>query len=436
MRYIQYILLVICILGGITIIYAQEECDIDTAQIVNVVESVCTGLDGNQVCYGNYEVGTDLIEDIELPDFNFDSPGDLADLLNIESIYLSALNPEDDTWGIAQMLLLASTSKGVQELNLLLFGDVEVENTVDPTIIVEVQVGIHSANIRNLPSVDALTLQSVEAGLLLEAIGRLADNSWVRVRMENGAIGWITTQLVAPINEDEAIEDLEIQDSSTPYFGPMQAFYFSQGSGSACNNITSNGLLIQTPQGPASVTISINGVSIDLIPGNTGATILVQADDDSMSISMITGSGYIESNNTGYYLDPTEQTTISLDENGNATGLPSLPTTYDNDLIDNLPLLPLVDTSIPSSDNTANNNSNLSTDTGDSSTTDTNSDSATDTGDSSTTDTNSDSATNTGGSSTTDTNSDSATNTGDTSITSDECNANDNANPNACNKEK
>lgn len=339
MRLIHHALIIILlvIFFGVIVIHAQDVCDTATSEVIEIVEYVCSELDNNQVCYGNFEVGADLQEDIELPDFNFETPGDLADLENIKSIYLSALDPEADIWGIAQMLLLASTSKGTQELNLLLFGDVEVETAVESSLVVQVQVGIYSANIRNLPTVDGLILQSVESGALLEAIGRLEDSSWVRVRTDTGAVGWISTDLIAPIHEDEYVDDLDIQDSSSPYFGSNASFYFEQGSGSACDNITADGLIIQTPQGPASVSISINGVSIDLIPGQTGASAYLQGTSSDMTITVMSGNSYVSANGTGYYVGTGEETTISIGNDGLADGAPSFPTTYDAETINNLP---------------------------------------------------------------------------------------------------
>jgi SH3 domain-containing protein len=361
MRYIRYLLIILffvvianvvfvsSIIGSDMIVRAQEQCDIDTVEVVEVVEAVCTGIGDNQVCYGNFDVGADVVDELLDEDFlfNFNNPGDIADLVNIQSLYLSALNPEEETWGIAQMRLITSTFTGSQELNLLLFGDVEIENAVEPTVVVEVQVGIYSANIRNLPSVSAVVLQSVSAGTLLEAVGRLEDNSWVRVRTETGAVGWISVQLIQPVDEDETINNLAVQDTSSPYFGPMQAFYFEQGSGSDCGNVTSDGLLIQTPQGSARVTVSINGVNIDLIPGQTGATALVQGNDFGMTISMIEGESLIETGGTGYYLEPRDKTSIPIGDDSLASAAPTFPTIYDIDTVVNLPTLSLVSTVDP-----------------------------------------------------------------------------------------
>lgn len=356
MRKIHYTIIILFsfIFMGAIVVYAQNDCDINNSSVIQTVSDVCSGIGDNQVCYGNYEVGADLYDNVEIPDFRFKAPGDLADLENIQSIYLSALNPDNNTWGIAQMLLLTATNKGTQELNLLLFGDVQVKNAVEPTLIVEVKVGRYAANIRNLPTVNSYPLQSAPAGTLLEAVGRLEDSSWVRVKTDNGAVGWILTELVKPISQNDSIDELEVQDDTSPYFGPMQAMYFHQGSSSACANVTSNGLIIQTPQGPASVNLSINGVNIELIPGNTGSTAYVQGSDSDMTITMLGGTSNVSANGQNYYMGPGQQSTTQIGADGTASGQPTFPTTYDSETINNLPNLPFVTPVSPISTDSTN----------------------------------------------------------------------------------
>lgn len=353
MRKIQYLLLIIIltILGSIIILHAQEDCDVEDAEkVIEVVTNVCENIGDNQICYGNFEVGTDWLDDFDefdLLDIIFETPGDVTDVEYIKSLYLSALDPEEDTWGIAQLRLLTPSRTGAQELNLLLFGDVEVENAVEPTRKIDLQVGEASSHVRNLPSVNSIILQGAYPESTLIGVGRLEDNSWVRVETERGIVGWIATNLVSPINEGESIEDLEIQDDTSPYFGPMQAFVFEQGAGSACGNLNTDGLVIQTPQGPANVNVSINGVNIDLIPvGENGAAAYIETGDNGTTISQIAGNSLITSGGTTYHMSPGEQTTIG------ASGIPSIPNTYDTeDLnIPGLSSISPIDTSDPAID--------------------------------------------------------------------------------------
>jgi hypothetical protein len=373
MKTIKYILATIflSLVSDSAILQAQGPCDIDTAQVIEVVGDVCSDIGENQVCYGNFEVGVDLLASVLQGNLNFTfkNPGDLADLSHIESLYLSTLRPEENTWGIAQMRLVTSAAEGAKELNLLLFGDVKIENAVAITRIIEVKVSGAPTSIRNLPSNYAIAVQSVDVGTTLEAVGRLENNSWLRVRTEKGGVGWILSDFMIAAHEGESIADLAVQDSASPYFGPMQAFSFEQGEDSSnCNNLVSDGLLVQTPQGTARVNVSINGVNIDLLPGQTGTTALIQSDENSaMTISMLEGESIIAAAGLSYNLKPGEATNIAISDRHIPIAPPSFPSTYNPQTVSNLPILPLVTTAdhlslatIGGSRNTTSGNTSVS----------------------------------------------------------------------------
>lgn len=344
------VLMVFLLLIGVVSTFAQDDsdeiCDLNTSDVITIVEEVCTGVGRDQVCYGNYEVNA-IPFDTEA-ELGFDNPGDTTNLAEVRSLYLSALDPDQDVWGIAQMRLSASTSRGLQDVTLLLFGDVSVDSASNGTIVLDAVVGRYSANVRNTPSANAVVLQSLPSGTVISTVGRLNDSSWVRIRLESGVIGWVSSQLITMVG-DHTFEELPVQESATPYFGPMQAFYYNSGSGGSCSNVLTDGLLIQTPEGVARVTLLINEVSIELIAGQNGATALVQANqEDGMTVSMVDGSAYVEANGTSFFVDSTQQTTIELGDDLGATGTPTEPTTYDVEVMQDAPLLAIVrDPSIP-----------------------------------------------------------------------------------------
>jgi hypothetical protein len=330
------------------LVTAQEQtCDVDTGQVVEIVQSVCTGVGRDQVCYGNFEVNVIARDQDE--ELDFTRPGDLAALQDIRSLYLSALDPRGDTWGIAQMRLLASTATGTQDITLLLFGDVALDSAKEPVVSFDVTVGRAPANIRNTPSARSLVLLSAPAGSTLQAVGRLADSSWIRVQIPDGAVGWVSASLISPAIETDQFADLEIQDSADPYFGPMQAFYFSNGTTSTCSNLITDGLLIQTPEGVARVTLLINEISIELVAGANGSAAFIQANsEDGMTVSVIDGSAYVGAEGTTYFVDASNQTNIPLDSNLSPTGAPGVPTLYDPVDLLKIPLLPIIrDPSLP-----------------------------------------------------------------------------------------
>lgn len=348
----QFLILVflmgLLLLGAVITAQAQETCELDATDVITIVEQTCENIGRDEVCYGNDDVN--VVAQDSAPEFSFTAPGDLTSLNFVRSLFLSAFDPETDIWGIAQMRLLASTNNGTQDVTLLLFGDVSIESAVEPTVAMDVQVGRYGVNIRNTPSASALILGSASSETILEAVGRLEDSSWLRVRVpDSDAVGWVLAELLAPVNEDEVFDVLNVQDAATPYYGTMQAFYYTSGSSPSCANMTADGLIIQTPAGNARVNLLINEVSIELIGSSNGATAFITANaDDGMTINMIDGTGVVEANGTSYYVDATTATTIPMADDMSPTGTPTVPTTFDTEEIASVALLPIVrDPTIP-----------------------------------------------------------------------------------------
>jgi hypothetical protein len=334
--------LISLVLSAAIIVQAQAECNVDSADVIAIVEDVCSDLGQNQVCYGNFEVSA--IAQENSPAFVFEQAGDFANLGYVRSLFLSALNPETESWGIAQMRMVANTSTGTQRIDMLLFGNVEITSNVPAATEMAALVGQYAANIRNTPNANALILASAPSGSALTAVGRLADSSWVRVLIaETGAVGWVSTSLISPSNAAESFDSLAVQDGSSPYFGAMQAFYFTDNGGSGCGNIAADGILIQTPEGTARVTLLVNEVSIELIPNENGATALITGNaEDGMTVSVIDGEAIVEVNGDGYYVDSSQETTVPLNPDLSPSGQPSTPSDYDVDEMIELPVLPII----------------------------------------------------------------------------------------------
>lgn len=320
---------------------AQDDtCEINPADMTSIIDAVCSTVGENQVCYGNLIVN--LIPQDNAPAFDFSTPGDMTSLGYVRSLFLSELNPAEDIWGIAAMRLIAISSQGPQDVTLLLFGDVRVDNEVEPEVMIPVTAS-QPLNIRSFPTTRATVLASVAEGDTLEAIGRLANNSWIRVRVEaTNAVGWVSAELV---ETTDGLEDLAIQEGDTPQFGPMQAMSLTTGDSPACNNFSTDGLLIQTPEGTARVTLLINEVVIELIPsGAIGTTVFIQSNpENGMTIDMIDGSASVTVDGTGYYVDAGSGTQIPLDDTSSPTAPPSVPLPYDSaELVEGIMLLDIV----------------------------------------------------------------------------------------------
>lgn len=121
---------ILCIIS-ITVLAQDDTCPSLVESALQNVSDLCAEIGRNQVCYGNIQLDVNLVEESEIM---FDAPGDLADVIEIESLSLSTLQPPDE-WGIALMKIQANLPDTVpgQNVTMLLFGDVFIENQSDVT---------------------------------------------------------------------------------------------------------------------------------------------------------------------------------------------------------------------------------------------------------------------------------------------------------------
>ncbi|GAB4338776.1 MAG: hypothetical protein Kow00117_20060 [Phototrophicales bacterium] len=348
----EYILVVIwLLLLSSTLIVAQEsnnnqDCMLDTQQVMDQVAAVCMAIGRDTVCYGNAEV--DVIPQRDDITLQFDVPGDQLELEAIRSLYLSEMDMEQDIWGIAQMRLLANLTNEPQDVMLVLFGNVTVEDGAEPRPEIEV-INTTSSNalIRGFPSVNAQVLDAVEPGERIRAVGRLADTSWIRVEVaETGRIGWMFADLIEPV-DGASLETLDIETSDSPFWGPMQAFYFQSGTSPTCGNLIADGLIIQTPEGAARVTFLINEVNIELLGANNGASAFIQANSQNgMTLSMLSGSATVTVGDHSVIVDTNQQTTIPMSADMQPIGVPEAPTIVSDQLLQGLALIPLAQNTV------------------------------------------------------------------------------------------
>jgi hypothetical protein len=293
---------------SIAIVSAQTPpCPANYASALDQTQAVCDATGRNQACYGNSTIN--LTPFSQADDVVFDLPGDMTDVEIIRSLSLSALDEETGDWGISMMRLLANLDPNqTEDITMLLFGDVEIESAVEPSITQSATTTTY-ANIRRFPNTTAPVVNSVVAQTSLTVVGRLEDNSWVHISMPDSNItGWVYAELL----NDFEIENLLVVESIQPYFAPMQAFYYRSGNELDCASVPSDGLLIQTPIGVGRVTVWVNEVTIDFM-SNTGSTALILTpSDETMSIELLEGAASIQSNQGGYVAVAGSVTTVDL----------------------------------------------------------------------------------------------------------------------------
>ncbi len=313
---------------------ASTVCEqvIETALFAS--ETACYGLGRNQACYGNH-----LLEAEPQPgfnNFNFDDIGDVIDITGLESLRLSAMDLDAGLWGVALMRLQANIPHQLvtRNVTLVLFGDVEVENRVPAPHLAAVRPRTDAnVNIRRYPERDAYVIGTLDQTQIALADGRMEDSSWYHVQLlESGRRGWVAASTVDVIG---SADDLNVVSIQSAEFGPMQALYMETGDNATnCEGVPENGVLIQTPDGVATVDLWINEVKIRL-----GSTAFVQANaGDRMTIKMIEGSSQVEALGVDQFSLAGTQLEVPMNESLQPAAPPSLPQAYDANTVQSIPV--------------------------------------------------------------------------------------------------
>ncbi len=312
---------------------SPESCPQIVQVALSMADRLCEAMGTNRACYGHMLVDATPRPDVSSLDFN--QEGDIADVHALQAIRLSPMDLEIGTWGVALLNLQAYLQYAApQEVTYVLFGDVEVTNAVEatPTLLATV-VTRQYVNVRLGPTTNAGVIATLAPGVVVEVKGRLADNSWLRVRLpEIGQVGWVYAPVLAV---DGDVETLRIMEAWSPYYGPMQAFYFRSGiDDSVCRESPQSGLLIQTPEGVAEVTLLVNEVSIQM-----NATAYFQAQPGGqMTVGVLNGWAVVESQGQRQPVFAGTQVSVPLAGNLAASGAPAEPVPYVEAALTALPM--------------------------------------------------------------------------------------------------
>lgn len=345
------------------VINAQDDhsCVDYVAEALATADQYCEHLERHQACYGNVNVEVEPRDSNHLIDF--ESPGDIVGITTLQSLHLSELDIEHNQWGVVKMQLQADIPTAQPEgVTLILFGNVSIDNAVQTTTTIEVQIANEAGSeIFADPWLLSIVIGSLDVDENAAAIGRTEDHQWIKITLTDGSMGWVKTSELEP-NDD--LENLEVIDHQAEQQTPMQAFYFESVDSPSCTEIPTSGMLIQTPEGVAEVNFLINEVSIQL-----GSTAFIQAAPNSnMQVTLLEGHAQIKADNTAYDIIPGVSVSIPLDADLSPTGPPNNPVPYNAETINELPLKMLdrnfviVDppdqTEIPSRSNSDSRNNN------------------------------------------------------------------------------
>jgi hypothetical protein len=308
---------------------AQATCPPAVQRAFETAQRACTNLERNQACYGN--VALTLTTRSSVHDARFEQVGDIIDLIHVENIELAH---DANGWGVALARLQANLPDTLpgQAVTMVLFGDVNVTNAVPADAQITVRV-VNRGRLRSTPSSvnNANIVQTIEANTQLTAIGRTEPNDWILVQVGNQT-GWLSTQVTSGDTTALPI----VTDPNAPLFSqPLQAFYMTSGIGdSPCVGLPSSGILLQTPKGSASITLSVNGVTITL-----GSTVYLQATDAALRVFVLEGRATVQAQSAIALVAAGTWTTVPLDVTGRApASAPTAPQPYDPTDLDGLPL--------------------------------------------------------------------------------------------------
>jgi len=149
---------------------------------------------------------------------------------------------------------------------------------------------------------------------------------------DTGRVGWVYAPVLALEGD---IETLQVMEAWSPYYGPMQAFYFRSGvDDSVCRESPQSGLLIQTPEGVAEVTLLVNEVSIQM-----NATAYFQAQPGGqMTVGVLDGWAVVEASGGRQPVFAGTQVSVPLSSSLAASSVPTEPEPY---VEENLAALPV-----------------------------------------------------------------------------------------------
>lgn len=330
-----YISFIGCLLTVLTV--AQTEtCPVIVQNVLDSADDICSATGRNQVCYVNLQA--EITPQDPTIRIKFDQPGDLVNLDYVETMVMSPMNTQDETWGVSLMKLQANLPDTLpgQNVTMLLFGDVEIRNAVDSnnTVITLPASATTNANVRVAPSTSAGVLRALSISEAVSLDGRNIDGTWVHLVLDNNTSGWVYADLLTVEGDVMTLASV-VAGEENPSRTPMQAFYFMSGIGdSACTQAPESGILIQTPSGGQKVNLTANGVEISL-----GSTAFLQAQlQQELIMAVVEGEGTLTSSGETVAVPAGSQSSVPLDENGNAIGIPSAPMPYDANRMNQLPV--------------------------------------------------------------------------------------------------
>jgi uncharacterized protein YraI len=269
----RLVILFFLIITSGSVLAQSVDCAAMTQKAIEATRKACARLERNQACYGNAKVEIKPRANVRLA---FAKAGDVAPLASLETITTGPFDAASKTWGLALLNIRADLLDG--NLTALAFGQASMGNGSQASndfVALEITVTEpKGVNLRTEPKPDAAIVRGVYSGDRLQAIGRIADSSWIRI-----ADGWISKDVIDKTADLNALQVLQPDSTISDVYAPMQTFNLHTDlDDSPCVGVPDSGLLIQTPDS-VSTNLMVNGA-----PLNITGTLLLQTTADSKTV--------------------------------------------------------------------------------------------------------------------------------------------------------
>lgn len=301
----------------------DDDCETLMTEALQVVGSTCAEMGRDEACYGHFPITTELSENAT---GQFETDGDLVDVLEIQTLVTESADPETGAWGVALLLVQADLPEESDAMmTFVLFGDVELSNAGDveipaPTCSITNDTA-NNINIRSGSSTDTEIVETLTAGDNAIATARNEAGDWLQIDY-NDTTGWVYQPL---ISTDCNVNDLDVlSEGQTQPSGRTNAFTLETGQSDTCESIP-DGLLVHSPEGRRARVV-VNGV--EMVFSSVG--FLTAQANSEMTVQGIEGQIEVTVGSDTETVTPDFVTSIPL-AGLTADGPPSTPVEVDAD---------------------------------------------------------------------------------------------------------
>ena len=321
----------------------EGKCPSIVEEALIMTREECDATSTNEACNGHPLTDAQLRPGT--PRTMFDETGEIVDIFEIVTLQLSAMDEASEDWGVVLMEVIAVPTNGQatqfeDNVQILLFGDVAIKDSLF-RIEVTAPPGV---NIRTSPLQNSDVIMSTQSQTNLVANGRLEDSSWLRIVLpddDDGLdSGWVFADLVSTDEDIDALSVVDASGDSGAVYSAMNSVVFQSGSDDApCAKAPNSGMLIQTPEGVASVTIVMDEVVVQM----NGTGFIQAQPGGNLTVNVGNGWAQVEANGETSTALAGNFIAVPINDELRVAGVPSDPAPYQIDTVANLPVSVLDD---------------------------------------------------------------------------------------------